>query len=245
MLRAGADQSGERDMLRQLRHRDSCVELLRLLGSSSGSSPEVGRAAADEAQGAGATSIVKESDFQPLRVLTWNIAGDQVSASGPAWWTGADKVAAMRQEVARWDPDVVALQECPGQDRWGGLDDSLELVGVASAHAGFVHLYVKRGLPSERVSAPARCPCVVAEVKLRGGTVQVASAHLAPGLGAAAVRLEQVRQISKTCSAGSVVLLGDLNVREEEMEELREVKGVLGSGVRGQVLGPPPKRILR
>ena len=172
--------------------------------------------------GAEATFIVKESDFQPLRLLTWNIAGEQTSASGPAWWTTEDKIAAMRREIGRWDPDVVALQECPGPDRWAGLDDSMEQVGAARAHAGFVHLYVKRVVPSERVGVTAKCPWVVAELKLRGGTVKVASVHLAPGEGAAEERLKQVRQIAKICGGGSVVVLGDLNVREDEMEDVRK-----------------------
>ena len=95
------------------------VELLRLLSGSFGSPDGAGAEAAGMGSGPETTSTVKESDFQPLRLLTWNIAGTQTSASGPAWWTEGDKVAAMRQEVARWDPHVIALQECPGRDRWG------------------------------------------------------------------------------------------------------------------------------
>ena len=133
-----------------------------------------------------------ESDTQPLRVLTWNIAGMSTSASGPEWWTQADKVAAMRQEIARWDPDVVALQECPGQERWGGLADSMEHVGAAKAHCGFVHLYVRRGVPWGRVRSDASLPCLIAELRLRGGCVNVVSSHLAPGPGegAASERLK-------------------------------------------------------
>ena len=118
MLRAGEDQSGERDVLRLLRLRDSCMELLRLLSGSFGSSDGAGAEAAGTGSGPATTSTVKESEFQPLRLLTLNIAGTQTSASGPAWWTEGDKVAAMLLEVARWDPHVIAFQECSGRDRW-------------------------------------------------------------------------------------------------------------------------------
>ena len=49
-----------------------------------------------------------------LKFLTWNISGMQVSAQAPGdgRWTLKDNMAAVEAEIVRWDPDVVALQEC-------------------------------------------------------------------------------------------------------------------------------------
>ena len=82
MLRGGADQSGERDVLRQLRFTDSCREVLGLLSGAIGRSPDVAGDAAALVPESGAVSSVMEADTQPLRVLTWNIAGMSTSASG-------------------------------------------------------------------------------------------------------------------------------------------------------------------
>ena len=169
MLRAAADRSGERDVLRQLYFPESCMASLGLLSGGCESSVRAGGDNAGVCLGSEVESSVKESDFQPLSLLTWNIAGAQTSSSGPDSWTEADKIAAMRQEVARWDPDVVALQECVGECWWSGLDACMEQVGVARAHEGFVHLYVRRGLRVECVGGGVKCPWVVAELQLRGG----------------------------------------------------------------------------
>ena len=68
--------------------------------------------------------------------------------------------------------------------------------------------------------------------------MNVVAAHLAPGVGCEAQRLEQLRQIRKTCGKGSTFIMGDLNVREEEMVAMREVGGYSEASYAGKPWDP-------
>ena len=232
MLRAAADRNGERDVLRQLHSRHSCVAFLRQLSGGgdvvgeAGGPDSVGRRLVEDAS-ADAARHVPAAEFHPMRLLTWNVAGKMTSASGPEWWRPNDKVAVMRGDLARWAPDVVALQECPEEGHWEGLSVDYTLVGAARVRedardAGFVHLYVKRGLRAERVSGGG-WPGVIAEVQVQGEVVKIVAAHLVHGPGAGAARLRQARTMFDLSGGGNVLLMGDLNVREDEMEGMLEV----------------------
>ena len=101
-----------------------------------------------------------------------------------------------------------------------GLSVDEALVGAArvsedARDAGFVHLYVKRGLRAERVSGGG-WPGVIAEVQVQGEVVKIVAAHLVHGPGAGAARLRQARRLVDLSGGGNVLLMGDLNVREDE-----------------------------
>ena len=87
-----------------------------------------------------------------LKLLTWNIAGKEVSAQAPGEgrWSLKDNLAAVEAEVLRWDADVIALQECPsscGLQRLVPQEGAVfDLVGVAKSHCGYVHVYARKSL---------------------------------------------------------------------------------------------------
>ena len=91
MLRAAADRNGERDVLRQLLSRHSCVAFLRQLSGGADAVGEergpdsMGRRVVEDAS-AEAARHVPAAEFHPMRLLTWNVAGKMTSASGPEWW---------------------------------------------------------------------------------------------------------------------------------------------------------------
>jgi endonuclease/exonuclease/phosphatase family metal-dependent hydrolase len=169
---------------------------------------------------------VATDDFQPVRVVTWNISGKDKSQYAPEDWGEEDKLAAVAQEVKRWGAEIVALQECPSARGLLGLQPVYDLVGAQKCHHhdSFVHLYVRKGIDASGVKLVASCPCVLGQLGIRGSRVDVIAAHLEAGAGNASVRQGQVRAAFDKCRHGNAcVLLGDLNVREEEVEELRKI----------------------
>ena len=85
-----------------------------------------------------------------MRVLTWNISTApgcrNKSAKAPESWTEEGNLERIEQEVLRWGADVVALQECPSERPLKQLVTKYVLVGAHDAHAGYVHLYARRGV---------------------------------------------------------------------------------------------------
>ena len=87
-------------MLAQLGSKADCEQRLKLLCA-----PQVVAEEQDpvrKTRPAGVGGVVREvavSDFQPVKVLTWNIAGDSKSASAPESFSFEDKWAAVQQEI--------------------------------------------------------------------------------------------------------------------------------------------------
>ena len=66
-----------------------------------------------QGQTASRQRFVEVSDFQPLKVLTWNISGNTKSSRAPKSFSVEDKIATVQLEITeRWQPDLLALQEC-------------------------------------------------------------------------------------------------------------------------------------
>ena len=92
------------------------------------------------------------------KVVTWNISavGDEYkSCQAPERWSGEEQVSAVVQEILRWAPDVISLQECEDEDALPGLLSKYALVSLAGpTHHGFVHLYVRSDLEAAVVEVP-------------------------------------------------------------------------------------------
>lgn len=93
-----------------------------------------------------------------LRVLSWNIAECVASASAPLSWKGGARsrfaprqckqaAAAIKETIVDRDPDVICLQECPGE-AWAasafGDTTGYIAVGSARSHCGVVVVLVKK-----------------------------------------------------------------------------------------------------
>ena len=102
----------------------------------------------------------------------------------------------------------------------------MNCIGLVSAkraeHCGFVHLYAKLGLAVEAVPVSDSCPCVAARVQISGKvSFDIATVHMMPGPGNKASRIQQFKDvIAGLNSTGPCVILGDMNVRHDEVEEL-------------------------
>ena len=238
-LRGLVEESECRDVLQTeaMSAVDGCQELLEGLtawgaGAEGDGGASEGETAGDA--GVGASGVVRVADgvsvevsrvvvddLVPVSVLTWNVDAAGKSRSAPASFTVVDKAAAVQLEVLRWRPEVVSLQECAEGGAMEALSrEKYEFVGAAAAHRGFVHLYVKRGVRWGRGQAVQGAPGVVAEVEIGGQLVCVAAVHLEPGAEGAARRREQAQRVLAAMWGQAVVVLGDLNVREAEVEAL-------------------------
>ena len=128
-----------------------------------------------------------------LRVLTWNIAADDVSVAAPATWSVRDKMLSLRAEIGRLRPDVLALQEASGFGISAAAPLDFDLVGSSQSHRGFVQLYCRRGLGMRRVRLAHKFAAVAGVCDVGGVEVLFVSAHLTHGEDAAELRAQQLR----------------------------------------------------
>jgi len=220
-LRSEADKRGNRDVLTQLATAEACKACLQVL--SSPQEVQVSTSAMQVPRQQPRLKAVTVSTFQPLKVLSWNISGADKSSLAPKSFSMVDKMAAIQQEIcSRWKPDVCTLQECVDERPLPGLVATYSQVGVAPAeHSGYIHLYVRQGLCAELLTAPADCPAVLARITVSEGTVfDVAAVHLMPGECAKKERKAQLQAALRKMRPGSQLLLGDMNVRPEEVRDL-------------------------
>ena len=89
----------------------------------------------------------------------------------------------------------MALQECPSAEALAQLGTKYVFVGASAAHAGFVHVYARRGLGLERV-AGAPGPGPVAVMTVAGRSLALVAPHLPSAeLGGAESRRETLRKM--------------------------------------------------
>ncbi|CAK0822041.1 unnamed protein product, partial [Prorocentrum cordatum] len=243
-----------RAVLRSLGHAPS---LVRRGGEAEGEGAEAaagsvsgGRTSAlERGRGDGATAGVR------LRVGTWNVAGGSWSAQAPPRYGGRDQRAALVAEILGWRRafgcDVVALQECEGAGAMGELLDQYQFLGAtpAAATRGYVHLYVRRGMEAERLLCEASSAAgVAARVRVapgQGGAaadeVFVLAVHLPAGDRAAqraAALGEALRSLDESgAERARVLVVGDWNVRDEEVAALCEAEGMCDATCAGKTWG--------
>jgi len=217
-LRLEADARGDCKVEKSLRDRDACLDFLRILGKRDEACdppPDVTR------ETRRANVPIPEED-RLLKVLTWNVAGRDLSDSAPKSWNVRDKFCALRREIFRLQPDVLALQEVPGSGVCDAVPEGLTLVGSAEAHPRgcYAQLYCRPSLAARLVRLPSSSPAVAAVCCVNGCDVTFVSAHLTPSKDGESDRAREMRQIVSECAASSLVVMGDLNVRRPEVKEL-------------------------
>ena len=156
----------------------------------------------------------------------------------------SDKGAWLRSMLDRWSHvDILAVQESPQSGQLLGLAGMYRLLGSCQSHGvrRYVQLYVRLGVEAEPGRKVAGCSAVAAWVKFDATRLLVVSVHLAPHAEGAMTRLRQMASVSKfvsgelekcrvTAGLGSgteadevgVLVLGDMNVRSDEVPEMLE-----------------------
>ena len=245
-LRAEADARGSRAVEEQFKTRESCLAYLSGMGAGSGSVARRSHGGSgSHAPGASPSgSGTGTREMGVVRMLSWNIAGEDLSCSAPASWSVADKMFAVKAEIARLRPDILALQENPGALVSPVVPDGFDLVGSVEGHpAGcFVQLYGRAGLGLVRVNLPRGAPAVMGRCEVGGVGVAFVSAHLFPHEGNEAERARQLRLICSARGRDAIVVLGDLNVRRDEVQTLCEGQGLRDMVYSGSSWSPTTNR---
>ena len=219
-LRLGADARGDGAVEKGLVGREACLKFLEVLGKR----VPFGEPADEERpkKRARNENILPPEEPRGLKILTWNIAGRDLSNSAPKSWSFRDKLCALRREILRLQPDVLALQEVPGSGVCAAVPEGLVLIGAAEAHPSgcFAQLYCRPELDMRRVGLPQSTPAVSGRCTVNECEIMFVSAHLFPSRENDAERAREVRQIFSARVCDSLVLLGDLNVRPLEVKSL-------------------------
>ena len=182
---------------------------------------------------------------EPLSVLTWNVNQKHrpKSVQAPAderEWSAADNLEAVQAEILRWRPGVASLQECANASPLRRLlDNGYAFLCARPGHdvqAGYVHLYARRvdGVDAKELKTPPGVPGVLTAVVVRGVSLAVVALHLAASADGKAKRERQLRRAVDVAQAESdtVVVLGDLNLRDAELVELPRGAACFGVGRR-------------
>ncbi len=239
-FRKESGEQGVRDVDRLLSNAESCRAVLRRLCSVPvlAGRRDVGTEGAAVQSFAPVIGGDRSSEgcggqVRALRVATWNIAGGHCSAQAPEKYNALDQRAAVTSEILRWcrvfGCDVIALQECESERAYDELLGAHDLVATkeAVANRGYVHVYVRRGMPVERVELDETCPGVAVRVTFDGEgesakSVCVVAVHLPTGDGRGKRQriLEQVCDKCASCK-DKIYVVGDMNVKNDtEVKDL-------------------------
>ena len=225
-----------------------------LAGSVAGAVPL--RGSADLSSRALREVSVKGEGMQATHVVSWNIAGHDKAEAAPEKFSEVDKAAWLRSMLERWSHvDILAVQESPQAEHLVGLRGMYRLLGSCKSHGvdRYVQLYVRAGVKAERGCKVAGCSAVAAWVTLDAARVLVVAVHLAPHAEGAKTRLRQMVAVAKFVSveldkcdaerdAVGALLLGDMNVRNEEMSELLETGDWYEAKYQGKSWNPMVNR---
>jgi len=228
-LRRQSDRRGNGAVENGFASRDECLHFLDVLARSSADLGVEPEKAVDRGRGEVAESVpAKEESSRHCKLLTWNIAGRDVSYTAKDIWKVPDKLCAMKREILRLKPDVLALQECPGDGVCDAVPYGMELVGSVECHAQgcYTQLYCRSDWGMRPVQLPVDTPAVAGIATVNGVEVLFVSAHLFPYPENAHERAKEVSRILSSRKDRAIVLMGDLNVRYEEIKPLCEDHGL-------------------
>ncbi|CAK0828905.1 unnamed protein product, partial [Prorocentrum cordatum] len=233
-FRARLRQEGASDVSVLLVEVDACRAVLRSLGHA----PSLVRRGG-EAEGEGAEAAAG------------SVSGGRTSALERGRGDGA--TAGVRLRVGAWNfaGGSWSAQECEEAGAMGELLDQCQFLGAtpAAATRGYVHLYVRRGMEAERLLCEASSAAgVAARVRVapgRGGAaadeVCVLAVHLPAGDRAAqraAALGEALRSLDESgAERARVLVVGDWNVRDEEVAALCEAEGMCDATCAGKTWG--------
>ncbi len=142
------------------------------------------------------------------------------SLEAPPGWTQEHTEAEVRRFLLEWSPDVVLLQELPGVVPFVETHDMIR--ANPRSHSGNLAVLVGHHLLDEEITWSVVDGCAVLVTWPDRG-LTVANVHLAPGSGAAALRLGQLRTIVDQAPTADVAIVGDTNTRRAEEVAIRAI----------------------
>ncbi len=240
-VRARLVAAGEEDVLTLMLDEDECLAHLNALlaGEALASVEEVQEPA--EAPAVGRAMVSAPDLVSVLEVLSWNVSGGDVSCQAPVEFAARDKEGALQQEILRWEPGVVVLQEAAGS---AGLplltQECYVLMGACAGPAGHVQLYLHKRLCARR---QGRACAVVASgaavgVELSFGDIalRVVGVHLPAEEASAPARARFFRDLFSQAPRGAgaaLLVVGDLNCGPDELRRYCEQFGAVEVGYHG------------
>jgi endonuclease/exonuclease/phosphatase family metal-dependent hydrolase len=162
------------------------------------------------------TSTILETS---LTIVSINLAACEPSQSASWDWNQQRSTNAVQLEILKSNPDIIALQECPGGSQWAiRVFPAYQAMGAIYSHADQVILLVKQGISAEEVSVDMGLPAIMAELRIGKRHLLVASVHLAPFRGGSSKRKAQLEYLLQKASSLSLPLIiaGDTNMRVSE-----------------------------
>lgn len=158
--------------------------------------------------------------LESLSIVSMNLAGCQPSKSAPWDWNQQMSTDAVRTELLKSNPDIIALQECPGGVNWAQrvFGDNYNVMGATFSHADQVVLLVKAGIQAQAVPLQD-LPAIMAELQFADNRrLLIASIHLAPFERGNYERRAEVESLLQKAMAKSIPFLfaGDTNMRASE-----------------------------
>lgn len=153
-----------------------------------------------------------------LTCLTWNISASGYSSKAKIK-THQYNHELLIQTLAKWNADVICLQEVTDQFEELFLA-SLEYKKICSCttHCDDMVIYVKKDMNASVVPTSEDLPILTIELELEGKKLLISTAHLCPGKGQEDTRWRQIRAVSLNDQPH--ILMGDLNIREAETEAI-------------------------
>jgi len=167
----------------------------------------------------GSRSPAKLLTVNEFTLVSMNIAGCHPSKEAPRGWGQQDATEAITNELLRTDPDVLALQECPGGADWASRwFPGYQVQGATYSHVDQVMLLVRDGIHSEAQEGH-NLPAVMAKLTIEEGReFLIASVHLEPFREGKRDRLRQMKSLIQTAQKRNIplVIAGDTNMRVAE-----------------------------
>jgi len=179
----------------------------------------------------------KAERLERLTLVSLNVAGCQPSADAPRGWNQKASTDSIREEILSHNPDIIALQECPGTESWADTTFlNYTTIGATRSHADNVILLVKKGIQAHRVKVPTTMtttrwlPAVISNLTYKSRSLLLASVHLAPFKEGEDTRRQQIADaLSLAVEEGEgggttgrrgrrlpLIMAGDMNMRQSE-----------------------------
>jgi endonuclease/exonuclease/phosphatase family metal-dependent hydrolase len=155
-----------------------------------------------------------------VRFLTWNLAMFERAVGAPADWDQFRTEAAVRETILDLAPDLVLFQELPGVVPYVETHDMVR--ANPRSHSGNIATLVTRTVMEQQPTS-----LVVTRTALLttfpNFDLTVANVHLSPGRGAATERLHQLRVVADASPTDNLVIIGDTNTRQAEVNAIVEL----------------------
>ena len=155
-----------------------------------------------------------------MRILTWNIAGEDISAQSPSSWNLAKKEDQIVETILREQPDLIALQELTRNDILIQLQTAgYSILPTVDAHIGKVSLLVKFD-PRLHVKEVLQVgPSIITILDIENTEhIGFVGCHFPPFKDQVEARQHLLSQIVRELSkrVDHYIICGDMNMREGE-----------------------------